>query len=78
MSLDAKRANDLIATTWQTELIGQLKDYISIPALSPHFDPDWETSGHIRAAVDQYRRGSRAGQCKGCRLKSLKSLVGHH
>lgn len=53
MSLDAKRANDLIATTWQTELIGQLKDYISIPALSPHFDPDWETSGHIRAAVDQ-------------------------
>jgi acetylornithine deacetylase/succinyl-diaminopimelate desuccinylase-like protein len=53
MSLDASRANDLIATTWETELIPQLMDYIAIPALSPHFDPDWESSGHIRDAVDQ-------------------------
>ena len=53
MSLDQSQSSELIAATWRDELVPQLQDYIAIPALSPHFDPDWETSGHIRAAVDQ-------------------------
>ncbi len=53
MSLDLAKTSELIATTWAQELVPQLQEYIAIPALSPHFDPDWEASGHIRAAVDQ-------------------------
>jgi acetylornithine deacetylase/succinyl-diaminopimelate desuccinylase-like protein len=53
MSMDLTQSATLIATTWANELVPQLQEYIAIPALSPHFDPDWEASGHIQAAVDQ-------------------------
>lgn len=51
--LDLSVADELIATQWRDDLVPQLTDYIAIPALSPSFDPDWEASGHIEAAVTQ-------------------------
>ena len=32
-----------------------LSDYISIPNVSPAFDPDWERAGHMTAAVELVR-----------------------
>ena len=40
-----------IARHWDAEIVEQLIDYIRIPAQSPHFDPLWESSGHIEAAI---------------------------
>ena len=52
MTIDLDGAADLIADAWRDELIPRLQEYIEIPALSPAFDPDWEASGHLGAAVD--------------------------
>ena len=51
-SYAADTATELIATTWRDELVPRITEYIAIPALSPAFDPDWATSGHIGTAVD--------------------------
>lgn len=44
--------SDVVTTTWNDELIAELSDYITIPALSPAFDPAWSRHGHLRNAVD--------------------------
>lgn len=50
--LDPAAMSQLIAEAWADELTPRLEEYIAIPALSPSFDPDWATSGHIDRAVD--------------------------
>jgi acetylornithine deacetylase/succinyl-diaminopimelate desuccinylase-like protein len=40
-----------IARHWDAEIVDQLVDYVRIPAKSPHFDPLWESNGHIEAVV---------------------------
>ncbi|MFP4511707.1 MAG: M20/M25/M40 family metallo-hydrolase [Acidimicrobiales bacterium] len=37
---------------WDHEILPALSDYITIPAKSVAFDPEWETNGHIDAAVE--------------------------
>lgn len=51
--MDADDAQNLIEECWRDEIVPELVRYISIPALSPSFDADWEASGHIEAAVQQ-------------------------
>src|SRR6266705_1524915 len=36
-----------ISTQWDAEIVPQLTDYVRVAAKSPHFDPQWETNGHI-------------------------------
>lgn len=52
LGLDRAGADALIAELWADELIPRLTEYITIPALSPAFDPDWEANGHIGRAAD--------------------------
>jgi acetylornithine deacetylase/succinyl-diaminopimelate desuccinylase-like protein len=40
-----------IAGQWEDDIVAQLTDYIRIPAKSPHFDPQWEHSGHIERVI---------------------------
>ena len=40
-----------IADQWDADIVGQLVDYVRIPAQSPHFDPQWEANGHIERAI---------------------------
>ena len=40
-----------ISAQWDAEIVPQLTSYIRIPAKSPHFDPKWETHGHIERVV---------------------------
>ncbi len=54
--MDIAALDDVVGTTWNEQLIDELTDYITIPALSPAFDTDWESNGHIRAAVDHIFR----------------------
>lgn len=44
-----------VEATWEDDIVPALADYIRIPAKSPAFDPDWETHGHIDAAVELIR-----------------------
>src|ERR1700704_60907 len=40
-----------IARQWDKDIVPQLTDYIRIPAKSPHFDPQWESHGHIERVI---------------------------
>ncbi len=51
MSFDKSESDLWIGSRWIEDLIPQIEQYIAIPALSPAFDPDWATTGHIDAAV---------------------------
>ncbi|WP_091737672.1 M20 family metallopeptidase [Phenylobacterium immobile] len=54
MDVDALR--QFVETVWDEEIVGELTDYIAIPAKSPHFDPQWAENGHIDRAVDHMVR----------------------
>lgn len=42
-----KRSNEL----WETEILPTLCEYIRIPNVSPDYDKDWKTKGHMGRAV---------------------------
>lgn len=46
---------ELTAATWERDGLPSLTDYITIPALSPMFDPDWVAHGHLADAVEHIR-----------------------
>ncbi len=52
---NAAQLEGRIARHWDEEIIGQLIEYVRLPAKSPHFDPQWREHGHIEAAVRQAR-----------------------
>ena len=41
-----------VSELWEHEIEPQLRGYITIPALSPAFQPDWHEAGQIAAAVE--------------------------
>src|SRR5262249_11364312 len=41
-----------VTRAWADDILPALERFITIPALSPSFDADWEAHGHIAAAVD--------------------------
>jgi acetylornithine deacetylase/succinyl-diaminopimelate desuccinylase-like protein len=45
--LNPAQALSEVSRAWDDDIVGQLTDYISIPAKSPMFDPDWEKHGFI-------------------------------
>ena len=75
MSIDFDLVRDHCRSTWSDSVIPELRDYISVPALSPAFDADWETSGHIRAVVDQARAWCASRSVEGLSL-SVHELPG--
>ncbi|MEO5766625.1 MAG: M20 family metallopeptidase [Casimicrobiaceae bacterium] len=40
-----------IARQWDDDIVPKLIDYVRIPAKSPHFDPAWESNGHIEKVI---------------------------
>jgi len=58
--VDASALNAFLDELWTQEIVPELVDYIAIPAKSPHFDPDWQASGHIDRAVEHMVRWAKA------------------
>ncbi|MFC3070166.1 M20 family metallopeptidase [Phenylobacterium soli] len=50
--MDVNALNAFVGRLWDEEIVPQLVEYVAIPAKSPHFDPDWEQTGHIDRAVE--------------------------
>lgn len=68
MTLDLASSSDYIGLVWADELVARLEEYITIPALSPAFDPDWEQSGHLDRAVELVEGWMRARPIEGMTL----------
>ena len=49
--LDPHALSAFVDRKWDADIVPHLIDYIRIPCKSPHFDPQWQASGHIDAAA---------------------------
>lgn len=48
--------NTAVDRLWESEILANLSELVSIPALSPTFDADWAAHGHLDAAAEHVRR----------------------
>ncbi|MCX7620549.1 MAG: hypothetical protein N2037_06855, partial [Acidimicrobiales bacterium] len=60
MTLDLAAARSHIATVWERDVLPALQDYIRIPNVSPAFDPEWSTKGHMDRATALFLEWARA------------------
>lgn len=63
---------DRIARQWDDDIVPRLTEYVSIPAKSPHFDPSWETNGHIERAVRLAEAWARAQPARGLAVEIVR------
>ena len=63
---------DRIANQWDTEIVPQLVDYVRIPAKSPHFDPAWESNGHIESVIALAERWVRKQPVRGLAVEIVR------
>lgn len=61
-----------ISKTWDDDLVGQLSDYIAIPAKSPLFDPEWAQHGYIDTVVRNAADWVQAQQVRGLTLEIVR------
>lgn len=55
MNIDLTGIRRHIGDSWRADVIDRLHDFIAIPNVSPGFDDDWETNGHMARAVELVR-----------------------
>src|SRR5256885_11704720 len=67
--MDLKRLSGSIARTWETSIVERLIAYVRIPNKSPLFDPQWESHGHMEAAVQLMAQWCRAQPLTGMRVE---------
>jgi acetylornithine deacetylase/succinyl-diaminopimelate desuccinylase-like protein len=56
---------DVVARSWERDVLPSLTDYISIPSLSPMFEPRWAELGHLDDAVEHVRAWCAAREIDG-------------
>lgn len=61
-----------IEQCWEQSILPTLKEYIRIPCKSPAFDPDWESHGHLAAAMQLLYRWVMSQPIKGLRAEILQ------
>lgn len=64
--MDTERTKEFVDDVWNAEIVPSLEEYITIPALSPLFDADWQANGHIERAMDHV-----AGWCAARDIQGL-------
>jgi acetylornithine deacetylase/succinyl-diaminopimelate desuccinylase-like protein len=57
---------------WDDDIVGQVTDYIAIPAKSPMFAPDWEAAGHIDTVVRNAAAWVESQKVSGLRLEVVR------
>jgi acetylornithine deacetylase/succinyl-diaminopimelate desuccinylase-like protein len=61
-----------VTKAWDEDLVGQLSDYIEIPAKSPAFDPNWEKAGYLDTVLRRAATWIEAQKVPGLKLEVLR------
>jgi acetylornithine deacetylase/succinyl-diaminopimelate desuccinylase-like protein len=69
---DAAKVAAAVADHWDSEIVGQLIEYVRIPAKSPHFDPQWEANGHIERVIRLAEAWARAQPVRGLDVEIVR------
>lgn len=70
--MNNKETARFVGKAWDESIIPQLSEYIKIPNKSPHFDPDWEKSGHMDKAVAMLEAWCKKQPIKGMRVEIVR------
>jgi acetylornithine deacetylase/succinyl-diaminopimelate desuccinylase-like protein len=66
--MDLERLRASVRKTWDESILERLIAYVRIPNKSPLFDPQWESHGHMEAAVQLMAQWCRAQPIPGMRV----------
>lgn len=71
-ALDTAQALEHVSRKWDHDIVGQLKDYIAIPAKSPMFAPDWEQQGLLDTVLRNAAAWVEAQKVEGLKLEIVR------
>jgi acetylornithine deacetylase/succinyl-diaminopimelate desuccinylase-like protein len=71
-ALNAAQALGQVSRVWDDDIVGQISNYIAIPAKSPMFDADWEQNGFIDAVVRNAATWVEAQKVQGLTLEIIR------
>ncbi len=71
-NLDTAQVLSEVSQAWDDDLVGQLSDYIEIPAKSPAFDPDWAKSGYLDTVLERAANWVREQKVQGLTLEIIR------
>ena len=71
-ALDTAQALEHVSQKWDTDIVGQLKDYIAIPAKSPMFAPDWAEQGLLDTVLRNAATWVEAQKVPGLKLEIVR------
>lgn len=70
--LDAAQALSQVTRQWDSDIVKQLSDYITIPAKSPGFDSEWKQHGYIDTVVRNAAAWVEAQKVEGLSLEIVR------
>lgn len=70
--LDSHRLRDDVTARWDGDIVGQLTEYIAIPAKSPSFDADWAQHGYLETVVRNAAQWVQAQKVEGLQLEVVR------
>jgi acetylornithine deacetylase/succinyl-diaminopimelate desuccinylase-like protein len=73
--MDVARLQSSVNGAWDDSIVERLIAYVRIPNKSPSFDPEWESHGHMEAAVKLMADWCRAQALPGARVE-VRRLAG--
>ena len=71
-NLDTAQVLSSVTKAWDEDLVGQLSDYIEIPAKSPAFDPNWQKAGYLDTVLQRAATWVEAQKVPGLKLEVLR------
>jgi len=71
-TLDTTEVLRQVSAQWDDDIVGQLSDYIAIPAKSPMFDADWAQHGFIETVVRNAFEWVQAQQVPGLSVEIIR------
>lgn len=70
--MDIQKIRSFVDNTWDQSILPALKQYITIPNLSPMFDPDWQANGHMDKAVELISHWIRTREVQDLKLEVVR------
>ncbi|MDB5896449.1 MAG: peptidase-like protein [Ramlibacter sp.] len=70
--LDSAMALDQVTRQWDGDIVRQITDYITIPAKSPGFDPQWQEHGYIETVLRNAAAWVEAQKVEGLKLEVVR------
>ena len=71
-NLNTAQVLSSVTKAWDEDLVGQLSDYIEIPAKSPAFDPNWQKAGYLDTVLQRAATWVEAQKVPGLKLEVLR------